>query len=95
MHNRLLEILDLRRILYSKALAQTDLICNISSAIDRNETTLGVILDLCWLVNWILLCVSLKNLVVRAACVVVPLNLIVPSIFVYVYDWWSSLSVSR
>ena len=95
MQNRLLEILDQRRILYSKALALTDLICNISSVIDRNETTLGVILDLCWLVNWILLCVSLKNLVVRAACVVVPLNLIVPSIFGYVYDWWSSSSVSR
>ena len=49
--------MDLHSILYSKqfgfrknhstALALTDLICNISSAIDRNETTVGVFLDLC------------------------------------------------
>ena len=48
--------MDLHSILYSKqfgfrknhstALALTDLICNISSAVDRNETTLGVFLDL-------------------------------------------------
>ena len=56
MYNRLVEFLDLHSTLYSKqfgfrknhstALALTDLICNISSAVDRNETTLGVFLDL-------------------------------------------------
>ena len=52
MYNCLVEFLDLHSILYSKqfgfqknhstALALTDLICNISPAIDRNETTLSV-----------------------------------------------------
>ena len=49
---RMVEFLDLHSILYSKkfgfrknhstALALTGLICNISSAIDSNETTSGV-----------------------------------------------------
>ena len=52
MYNRLINFLNLHNILYSKqfgfrnnhstALALIDLINNISSAIDRNETTLGV-----------------------------------------------------
>ena len=56
LYNRLIHFLNLHNILYSKqfgfrnnhstALALIDLINNISSAIDRNETTLGVSLDL-------------------------------------------------
>ena len=56
MYNRLINFLNLHNILYSKqfgfrnnrstALALIDLINNISSAIDRNETTLGIFLDL-------------------------------------------------
>ena len=56
MYNRLINFLNLYNILYSKqfgfrnnhstALALIDLINNISSAIDRNETTLGIFLDL-------------------------------------------------
>ena len=56
MYNRLIKFLNLHNILYSKqfgfrnnrstALALIDLINNISSAIDRNETTLGIFLDL-------------------------------------------------
>ena len=56
MYNRLINFLNLHNILYSKqfgfhnnhltALALIDLINNISSAIDRNETNLGIFLDL-------------------------------------------------
>ena len=56
MYNRLINFLNLHNILYSKqfrfrnnhstALALIDLLNNISSAIDRNETTLGIFLDL-------------------------------------------------
>ena len=56
MYNRLINFLNLHNILYSKqfgfrnnhstALAFVDLINNISSAIDRKETTLGIFLDL-------------------------------------------------
>ena len=56
MFNRLTEFLILRNILYSKqfgfgnnhstALDLIDLISNISSAINRNESTLGIFLDL-------------------------------------------------
>ena len=56
MFNGLTEFLNLHNILYSKqfgfgnnhstALALIDLISNISSAIDKNELTLGIFLDL-------------------------------------------------
>ena len=56
MYNRVINFLNLHNILYSKqfgfrnnhstAFALIDLINNISSAIDRNETTLGIFLDL-------------------------------------------------
>ena len=56
MFNRLTEFLNLHNILYSNqfgfrnyhstALALIDLISNTSSAIDRNESTLGIFLDL-------------------------------------------------
>ena len=56
MFNRLTEFLNLHNSLYSKqfgfrnnhsgALALIDLISNISSAINRNESTLGIFLDL-------------------------------------------------
>ena len=56
MFNRLTEVLNLHNTLYSKqfgfcnnhssALALIDLISNISSAINRNESTLGIFLDL-------------------------------------------------
>ena len=56
MFNRLTEFLNLHNTLYSKqfvflnnhssTLALIDLISNISSAIDRNKSTLGIFLDL-------------------------------------------------
>ena len=56
MYYRLINFLNLYNVLYSKqfgfhnnhstALALIDLINNISSAINRNETTLGIFLDL-------------------------------------------------
>ena len=56
MYNRVINFLNLHNILYSKqfgfrnnhstAFALIDLINNISSAIDRNETTFGIFLDL-------------------------------------------------
>ena len=56
MYNQLINFLNLHNILYLKqfgfcnnhstALALNDLINNISSAIKRNETTLGIFLDL-------------------------------------------------
>ena len=56
MYNRPINFLNLHNILYSKqfgfrnnhstAFALIDLINNISSAVDRNETTLGIFLDL-------------------------------------------------
>ena len=56
MFNRLTEFLNLHNSLYSKqfgfrnnhsgALALIDLISNISSAINRNESPLGIVLDL-------------------------------------------------
>ena len=56
MYNRLIKFLNLHNILYSKqfgfrnnhstALPLIDLISNISSAIDRNETALGIFIYL-------------------------------------------------
>ena len=61
-----------------------------------SKTILKLTRGVCWIVNWIVLrVISLKNLLVRATCVVVSLKLVVSSIFWYVYDSWSSLSVSR
>ena len=43
----------------------------------------------------IMLCVSLRNLLVRDAFKVVPLELAMPSNFWFVFYGWSYLSVSR
>ena len=78
MYNRLINFLNLHNILYSKqfgfrnnhstALALIDLINNISSAIDRNETTLGIFLDLSKAfdtINHEILCQKLQHYGIR------------------------------
>ena len=74
MYNRLINFLNLHNILYSgqfwfrnnysTALALIDLINNISSAIDRKETTLGIFLDLSRMfdaINHEILCPKLRH----------------------------------
>ena len=53
-----------------------------------------VVLAVCWILDYIVLSVRM-NLLVRAACEVVTFELVLSSIFLDVYDGWSSLSVSR
>ena len=78
VYNRLINFLNLHKILYSKqfgfrnnhstALALIDLINNISSAIDRNETTLGIFLDLSKAfdtINHEILCQKLQHYGIR------------------------------
>ena len=83
MYNRLINFLNLHNILYSKqfgfrnnhstALALIDLINNISSAIDRNETTLGIFLDLSKAfdtINHEILCQKLQHCGIRDTALV-------------------------
>ena len=77
-NNRLINFLNLHNTLYTKqfgfrnnhstALALIDLINNISSAIDRNETTLGIFLDLSKAfdtINHEILCQKLQHYGIR------------------------------
>ena len=78
IYNRLINFLNLHNILYStqfgfrnnhsSASALIDLINNISSAIDRNETTLGIFLDLSKAfdtINHEILCQKLQHYGIR------------------------------
>ena len=84
MYNRLINFLNMHNILYSKqfgfcinhstALALIDLINNnISSAINRKETTLGIFLDLSRMfdaINHEILCQKLQHYGIRDTALV-------------------------